>query len=390
MDYTNQILPWLKLEAGFNGNYNHENTPVTTREGTSAADQSVVPELFNRFIYNNNISALYFTLGGKVKNFSFSAGLRGEAWQVSTKSLAYGESADDADWYKKNNFALFPSAYISYALPYDNELQINYTRRIRRPWGGQLNSFRDISDPTNIRFGNPELEPQYSNAFELNYIKSWTYHMISVSAYMRTSDNVINRISYLSGDVMYTTYANVSKVANSGVEFVVKNNLFKSHLDLTTTVNLYNNHISAWNYTLKDDFGNPVTLSGDKQNSFAWDIRCMATVRLPWNLNFQATGRYSSKHLEAQGSHQGGWSVDLGLRRAFGNWSVSLNCRDLFDSRKFKNTVNDIDYSQYSERWRGGRRIQLTIKYSFGNMKSKPGRHQDSEPMDGSGYGDME
>ncbi len=133
--------------------------------------------------------------------------------------------------------------------------------------GGQLNSFRDISDPTNIRFGNPELEPQYSNAFELNYIKSWTYHMISVSAYLRTSDNVINRISYLSGDVMYTTYANVSKVANSGVEFVVKNNLFKSHLDLTTTVNLYNNHISAWNYTLKDDFGNPVTLSGDKQNS---------------------------------------------------------------------------------------------------------------------------
>ena len=390
VDYTNQILPWLKLEAGFNGNYNHENTPVTTREGTSAADQSVVPELFNRFIYNNNISALYFTLGGKVKNFSFSAGLRGVAWQVSTKSLAYGESADDADWYKKNNFALFPSAYVSYALPYDNELQINYTRRIRRPWGGQLNSFRDISDPTNIRFGNPELEPQYSNAFELNYIKSWTYHMISVSAYMRTSDNVINRISYLSGDVMYTTYANVSKVANSGVEFVVKNNLFKSRLDLTTTVNLYNNHISAWNYTLKDDFGNPVTLSGDKQNSFAWDIRCMATVRLPWNLNFQATGRYSSKHLEAQGSHQGGWSVDLGLRRAFGNWSVSLNCRDLFDSRKFKNTVNDIDYSQYSERWRGGRRIQLTIKYSFGNMKSKPVRHQDSEPMDGSGYGDME
>ena len=62
--------------------------------------------------------------------------------------------------------------------------------------------------------------------------------MISVSAYLRTSDNVINRISYLSGDVMYTTYANVSKVANSGVEFVVKNNLFKSHLDLTTTVNL--------------------------------------------------------------------------------------------------------------------------------------------------------
>ena len=394
VDYTNQLLPWLKLEAGFNGNYNHENSPVTTREGTSPADQQIVPELFNRFIYTNNVSALYVTLGGKVKNFSFSAGLRSESWQVRTKSLEFDRTDSETPWFKKNNFALFPSAYISYAFPHDNELQINYTRRIRRPWGGQLNSFRDISDPTNIRFGNPMLEPQYSNSFELNYIKSWTYHMISVSAYLRTADNIINRISYLSGDVMYTTHANVSKTANSGVEIVVKNSLFRSRLDLTTTFNLYNNHISAWTYTVYDDNGNPIHLSGDKQNSFAWDVRCMATVRLPWNLNFQASGRYSSKHLDAQGSHQGGWMIDAGLRRAFGNWSVSLSCRDIFDSRKFKNTVNGVNYSQYSERWRGGRRLQLTVKYTFGNMKSGSGkqrnRNQEAEPSDGSGYGEME
>lgn len=391
IDYTNQLLPWLKLEAGFNGNYNHENTPVTTREGTSPLDQVIIPELFNRFIYTNNISALYFTLGGKVKNFSFSAGLRGEAWQIQSRSLAYDQTADEAPLFKKNSFALFPSAYLSYALPHDNEIQINYTRRIRRPWGGQLNSFRNISDPTNITFGNPELEPQYSNSFELNYIKSWTYHMISLSAYLRTSDNIINRISYGSGDVIYTTYANVSRQANSGVEIVVKNNLFKSRLDLTTTLNLYNNHISAWNYTVYDDSGTPIRLSGDKQNSFAWDIRCMATVRLPWNINFQASGKYSSRHLEAQGSHQGGWSVDAGLRRAFGDWSVSVNCRDIFDSRKFKTTVNGIDYFQSAERWRGGRRIQLTVKYTFGNMKSKASRQRDNvEPMDGSGYGEMD
>jgi len=388
IDYVNQVLPWLKIEAGFNGNYSHENTPVTTREGTSFEDQVYVPELYNRFIYDNNISALYFTLGGKVKNFSFSAGLRGEAWQIRTKSLADGESKENVDWYKKNNFALFPSAYLSYSFPHDNEVQINYTRRIRRPWGGQLNSFRNMSDPTNISFGNPELQPQYSNSFELNYIKTWTYHMISVSAYLRTSDNIMNRISYLNGDVMYTTWANVSKTTNSGVELVVKNNLFKNRLDLTTTVNLYNNHISAWSHTLKDDFGNDVHLGGKKQNSFAWDFRIMAQVRLPWNLNFQATGRYSSKHLEAQGSHQPGWSVDAGLRRAFGNWSVSLNCRDIFDSRKFKSTVNGINYTQENKRWRGGRNLSITIKYSFGNMKAKPNRKNSAEPVDGSGYGE--
>ena len=70
--------------------------------------------------------------------------------------------------------------------------------------GGQLNSFHDISDPTNISYGNPELRPQYSNAFELNYIKSWTFHMVSLSAYVRTSTDMMNRISYLDNDVMYT------------------------------------------------------------------------------------------------------------------------------------------------------------------------------------------
>jgi hypothetical protein len=373
IDYTNQLNDWLKLEGGYNGNYSKENTPTDTYTGTTPADMVQNQALYNRFIYRNNITAFYATLGGKVKNFSFSAGLRAEAWQVRTRSLGFGEIEADVPEYKKNNFALFPSAFISWSLPHDNEMQVNYTRRIRRPWGGQLNSFHDISDPTNVSYGNPELEPQYSNAFELNYIKSWYSHMISVSAYVRTSSNMLNRISYLDKDVMYTTWANVADEVNSGCEIVAKNNLFRC-LDLTTTVNLYNNHISAWNYDFKAESGNIIPLSGLKQNSFAWDARMMANFKLPWSLSLQATGNYNSKMLSAQGSRQGGWSVDLGVRRVFGPWSFSLNCRDLFDSRHFKSTTIGPNYEQYNERWRNGRTIRLTIKFSFGNMKAKADR----------------
>ncbi len=388
LDYTNTFNQYLKLEAGFNGNYSHENTPNTTWRGVDKATMEYIPELFNRFIYTNNISALYATLGGKVGIFSYSAGLRSESWQVRTRSLADGQKPGDVPEYKRNKFALFPSVYLSLALPRDNELQLNYTRRIRRPWGGQLNSFRNISDPTSISFGNPYLEPEYSNSFELNYLKSWTFHMISVSAYLRQASDVMNRLSYIDADVMYSTWANVSNRTNSGVEIVSKNQLFAGWLDLTTTVNLYNNHISAWRYSLLGDSGREITLTGEKQNSFAWDARMMANVKLPWQMAFQATGRYSSRHKEAQGSHDGGWSVDLGLRKTFGDWSVSLNCRDLFDSRRWKNTTNGIDYTQHNERWRGGRTLRLTIKYSFGNMKAKKNRNAEMEPMDGSGYGE--
>ena len=392
IDYSNTFSEYLKLEAGFQGNYNNEDTPVTTWQGTSQADMVINPELYNRFIYRNNISALYATLGGRVKSFSWSAGLRAEAWQIRTKSLTYGEDKASQQWWKKNAFALFPSLFLSYSLPHDNEIQINYTRRIRRPWGGQLNSFRDISNPTNITYGNPELEPQYTNSFELNYLKSWTYHMLSVSAYMKTATDRINRISYIEDGIMYTTNANVADINDAGVEIVGKNSLFRGVLDLTTTVNLYNNHLSAWSRTFTSLTGKPVELSGKSQNSFAWDARVMATARLLWSLSLQVTGRYDSKHLEAQGSHQGGWTVDAGIRKVFGNWSVSLNCRDIFDSRKFKNTINGIDYTQDSKRWRGGRRFSISVKYSFGNMKSKPNanRRLQEEPQEGSGYGEME
>lgn len=390
VDYTNQVAEWLKVEAGYKGNYSKENTPTDTYTGTTSTDMIQNEALYNRFIYRNNISAFYATLGGKVNAFSFSAGLRAESWQVRTRSLAFGQTESDVPEFHKNNFALFPSAFLSWSLPQDNEMQVNFTRRLRRPWGGQLNSFHDISDPTNVSYGNPELQPTYSNAFELNYIKSWTYHMVSLSAYLRTSTDMMNRISYLDGGIMYSTWANIADQVNSGCEIVMKNSLFKSRLDLTTTVNLYNNHISAWDYNFLAESGNLIPLHGDKQNSFAWDARMMANVRLPWSVSLQATGSYNSKQLSAQGSRQGGWSVDLGMRRNFGPWSVSLNCRDLFDSRRFKSTTVGPDYTQYNERWRNGRTVRLTVKFSFGNMKAKPGRDGEGDPMGegGGGYGE--
>lgn len=387
VDYENRFTDWLKFETGYNGNFNKENTPTDTYTGTSKYDMVQNPLLYNRFIYRNDINALYATLGGTVKKFSYSAGLRAEQWTVHTKSLGFGETENSVGWWKKNNFALFPSVFLSLSLPYENEMQINYTRRLQRPWGGQLNSFQDISDPTNISYGNPELQPQYSNSFELNYLKSWTWHMISLSAYLRTTSNMTNRISYLEGDVMYSTWANVADQTNSGCEIVLKDNFFKI-IDLTTTVNLYNNHISAWNYRVKTTTGNYVDLSGDKQDSFAWSVRALLGIKIPWSMSFQANGGYNSRMLTAQGSREGGWSVDVGLRKNFGKWSVSLNCRDLFDSRKFKSTTNGEGYYQYSERWRGGRTVRLTVKYSFGNMTAnKNNRKNEGEPMDGSGYG---
>lgn len=399
LDYTNQLTSWLKLEAGYNGNYSHENSPTVTWERINDNPMELEKNLWNRFIYTNNISAFYATLGGKYRAFSFSAGLRAEAWQIRAKSLAYGQTTEEIEPYKRNSFALFPSAFLSWSLPHDNELQVNYTRRIRRPWGGQLNTFKNISDPTNISMGNDQLQPTYSNAFELNYIKSFTQHILSASAYLRTSTDNINRISYIEDGIMYTTQANAGNQTDAGVELVSKNNFFNSILNLTTTANLYNNHVSAWTLDFLTPNGNIATVTGKSRNSFAWDVRCMAQVRLPWDFGFQVTGRYNSKRLSAQGERGAGWSVDLGLRKSVGNWTFSVNCRDLFNSRKMHSYTygiaedingSQINYTQEDKRWRSGRQINFSIKFSFGNMRTKMNKQQmmqQGEVMDQSGYG---
>ena len=189
LDYENQIMENLKLEAGYNGRFSHENTPQESwMDGSSWAGHNITEdkEYFNRFIYDMDVHALYATLTTKVGRLGVMAGLRGEYWRVNTESYTYDQEHDpslrDAP-FKKDYFQLFPSLFLNYPLTETSQLQLNYTRRLRRPWGGQLNSFKNTSDASMVSFGNPELTPEYTNSFSLNYLKTWQNHTLSVGTY---------------------------------------------------------------------------------------------------------------------------------------------------------------------------------------------------------------
>lgn len=373
-DYTNKISDMARIEAGYKGTFQRNASPVDTYTGTTAEDIRQDESLYNRFLYNQDVHALYMTYGGKWNKLSYQAGLRGEYWRVDTRSLDFDQEFNGkaSETFEKDYFKLFPSAFISYALPKNNELQVNYTRRLRRPWGGQLNSFRNISDASNISFGNPELTPEYSHSFELNYIKSWeSGHTLSLSGYYRLTDDVIQRIRFLNTEdnVMYTTSENVAKSQASGLEIVGKDKLFKI-LDLTTTVNLYYSKLDGFSYLPQ---GAETPVIGDTDESFAWNVRMIANFSLPWGVSLQGTGNYNSKQLMAQGHREPNYSVDLGLRKSFlsDKLTLSINARDLLDSRKFRTVTAGDGFWQDSENWRGGRRVGFTLTYNFGNMNKK-------------------
>lgn len=383
LDYVNQLNKSTKIEAGYKGTLSRENSPVETYAGTTASDMTLDEQLYNHFYYNQDIHALYFTYGGRWNQLGYQAGLRGEYSKINTRSLAFGEIKSNVTPYKNDYFSLFPSVFLSYALPDNNELQINYTRRISRPWGGQLNPFRNITDATNISFGNPELTPQYSNAFELNYLKNWENHMLSFSGYYRTTDDVIERISYLQGDVMYSTSENVAKSQSAGVEVVVKNKLFNNVLDLTTTVNCFYYKLDGFSYKM-EGVTDPIT--GEDDKDFSWNAKMIANVMLPYSVSLQLTGNYNAKKVVAQGYRKANYTLDAGLRKSFFNrkLSLSINARDLLDSRKWHTITSGTGFEQDAKNWRGGRKIGFTLTYSFGNMRAKPfkGKKRDNSGND--------
>lgn len=234
IDYTNKITENSKIEAGYKGGLYDNKSPVKTWNGMPG-DQVINEDLFNDFTYKANIQALYATFSSRIENFGYQLGLRGEYTNVKTNSKNFNGAGDE---YKKDYFDLFPSVFLTYSFPNNHEVQLNYTRRINRPRGRELNSFKNITDSTRITMGNPELDPVFTNAYELTYLKNWDYHTFSTTAYYRTNKGVIQNVSYMENSVMYSKPINVSQSQSLGVEFLLKDRFFNM-LDLTTTLNLY-------------------------------------------------------------------------------------------------------------------------------------------------------
>ncbi|MDR1129758.1 MAG: TonB-dependent receptor [Prevotellaceae bacterium] len=386
LDYVNEFNKNNKIEAGYKGTFGRENSPVETFAGRTKEDAVAVPELFNKFIYNQDIHALYSTYTGHLSQLGYQLGLRGEYSDINTRSLGYNES--DIPFHNNSYFNLFPSLFLSYSLPLGNELQVNYTRRITRPRGPQINSFKNITDSTNISFGNPELLPEYSNSFELNYIKNWKSHIFSFSGYYRSTDNIVQRISYLDGNTMKSTFENIAGTSSAGTEFVVKNR-FSGFVDLTTTVNLFYNKLDGFSY-MPENATHPV--DGIAQENFSWDAKIIASFIFPKLFSLQLTGDYRAKQLVAQGYRKANYSLDAGIRRVFGKISASINARDIFNSRRWHTVTRGTGFFQDSENWRGGRFAGLTLTYNFGNVKperrERTDRRSDQESS-GNSY-DME
>ena len=358
IDFTYKFTDKRRLEAGWESNFSQRQNIASAFNNLTDKE---IDAFYNNFNYQEQIHSLYATYGDMYGNFSMQLGLRGEYMKVNTTTISKTETINN----QREYWQLYPSAFFAYSFKNNHELQINYTRRVNRPRGRQINPYRDFSDSTSISFGNPDLNPQFSSSVELNYLKTWDFHSISASAYYKYADNVIQRISYRNGNIMENTFINISRQQSAGIEFVAKNQLWK-RLNLTTSINLYYEKLDSANTTIND---NIIKIKG--QENFSWNARLMANVMITKTTTAQITANYRAPRIIAQGRQNHNYSLDIGIRQTFlkGKLNLNLTARDILDSRKFRSETWGETFYQKSEGYWSGRTIGLTISYNFGNLR---------------------
>jgi outer membrane receptor protein involved in Fe transport len=371
VDYTNKLTENSKLEAGWQSNVSNR---LSTSTGINNVGNITIPSYYDNFDYNEQIHAGYLTYGNRIDKFSYQLGLRAEYMEkksTNTTKAITNTGVDTAQVIpSKTLFHLFPSVYLSYNLPNNAELQLNYTNRVNRPRGQQINPYRNFSDSTNITYGNPDLAPQYSSSMELNFVKSWDAQSLSASAYYHSTDNVIENVRFLHNGVMESTFMNIAKSQNTGLELIAKNRLFRI-LSLTSSLNLYYSKLDSAIY--KNPYNNSIQTTIPGQSDFSWSANVLANFLLTKTFSGQITAEYESSQLIAQGKENAKYTVDLGVRKTFldRKLSLSMNVRDLLNSDKNKSTTSGSGFYQNSSSYFHGRMFGVTLSYNFGNMKAK-------------------
>lgn len=369
---SDYVLPFGKgnqFEMGYKGDFVKNTTDYSV-----ISDGIPSPEFTNVLEYKEKVNALYTNYGMKIKKFSVLLGVRWEDSDIDVNQLATADYNNK----KYNNF--FPSAFFTYEIGDQTSASISYSRRIQRPRGRQLNPFTNLSSNVNIFVGNPDLNPAFTDAIDLGYIKRWNKLTFNTSLYGNKTTDVFQFVRRPTGElqnnipVFITSPINLSTEYRMGFEFTLNYSPYK-WWKLNGNFNMFYNETDG-DYTYIDSNNDPVYQNFDF-NTTSWFTRLTSKISLPYKIDWQTNATYNGEQKTAQGKRLGNFSMNLAFSKDVlkDKGTVSLNVSDVFNSRKNINeTYIPGEIDAYSEmQWRK-RQINFSFTYRFNVQKNEKER----------------
>ncbi len=236
LDYVQPLGATMRLETGYQFYY---------QQMLFNTDNSI-SSLSNDFNYNEYRNAVYLSWMWNVKNFGLMATARGEYSDIlinDTTSTDY--------------FTLLPSMTVQYKINGNQNIKLTYNRRISRPDIYQLNPFEKLNSYQYISSGNPYLNPEYRDKFELKYAINFKKNFITPYIYHTIITNKISTVNQIedlgqSNSILTTQPENILSGYEQGVGFnsmlwyfKLDGNFFKGH---------YNEYTNAYTTIEAQDF----------------------------------------------------------------------------------------------------------------------------------------
>ena len=369
-DYMLPVNDFINIETGYQWRFDDEYEWYDLFE-YDAPNPDYTPgsgsENYKTSDFTRHIHSVYGTIGGNWGNFGYKGGLRGE---YTLREIDFSAVENP---YTIDRFDIFPSIHFSYQLPFDIQLMASYSKRIERPRGYYLEPFDTWMNAYNVRRGNPDLQPEYIDSYEIGTQKTLKKGFISLEAFYRSTNNRIERVQGVyvypeTGDT--ATNIILMETANSGRDFALGlEGMVNYEINKWWSVNLNG---QTFNYRIES------SLNGEERTreSLNWGARLSNTFKPLSDTRVQLDVMYESPTVTAQGSREGFAFTNIAVRQDFfkRKLSATLSVQDILNTAKFQMTSEGPNF--YSERrWDMISPIfELQLSYKINNFRAQPSR----------------
>jgi len=385
-----------RLESGYEGrmDWPDQRADYTRVSYTTAGVLDTAYDALSstHFNYRQQVHAVYATLGGNLTQLlSLQAGLRGEYASIYGKDLNHPatKAVDKTYW------QLYPTLHLSYKITELQSAQVSYSRRVHRPHMWDLNPYMDIREDNQMSFGNPNLDPEYTNAFELSYNLGVKKVNIFTSLYYRQTNNMITRYGFTWCADSVARYAwwepynpqydgyrastsfNLSTGYNYGMEFIVDWQIF-SWWKINVSVNLYQSHIAGTEL-----------LNNQSAESFQASGKFSSFMTLPKDWTIQFSGQYWAPWLDLQTQMDPSYWADLAVKKDVLNkrGTVNLRVSDVFCTGGWGHTTLSPTFNRTFRSNRLSPTVTLGFTWKINNgLKQRPQQDDDSGEEGGNVY----
>lgn len=372
VDYTRPIGKNARFDLGektYYNNFQSNNQPTIQYPGQAETEEKI---LKNHYNFNQQVHGVYATIANQFKNTGVQLGLRGEYFKYN--GIIYQYNATVHNGY----LGLFPTLFISHKLSTKQDINFNYSRRVNRPSFFQLIPYIDVSNPQDTSAGNPNLKPEYINAFELSFSQQYNKSDLFLASiyFQHTSDLIQRYRRFNPNGTTFTQNQNIATGKTFGVEFTNKINLL-TWWDATLNINVFRNIIDGSN------IDQTLTTKG-----FGGFAKLVSNAKLPLGFNLQMISNYYAKTVVTQGEIAPYGNIDFAIKKNFLNnlMSLTINANDIFNTLKTNTNYNLYPYyNQTVFRKNQTRSVGVNLQIRFGSKSAKNniGANMDSMKKNG-------